>query len=262
MNLLKQYILSLPVEAGLTFGINDNVILKNIDISERLTRKGDISSKTFYMEFVKVDEDREELARNEFSFFKLNAEKIDFVEMNFNDQFNKLLNLSIVMYKNDEEALEKKLAEVNNDIFGSDEGLLELADDVFRFNSKTKSKQKVSAKQLKIAVEDLSDKLNKVFYEVLKDRTGKNSPLMYLLTVVDKAGYKQLPDEAVFVSLEEDELTIEAKYLSRKAAAEKPEVADEVGDEIDDEDLDALDDIGDVSDLDDLDDIGDLDEID
>jgi len=264
MNLLAKYIESLPIEVSMHFGVNDNIILNHIDISDRLTRKGDISPKNFFMEFLKLDTDGEAVQREEFSFFKLNAERMEFVEMNFNDQFNKLLGLSLVMFNNDEDALDAKMTEVNDTMFDEEDGILVLADELFRLNSPTKSKKtkKLKLSELKILVETLNTKLNEFFYAILKDRVGKeNSPKMSLLSVVDKKGYKQLPDEVDFVSLEKGVLGLDEKYLIRKAKAEEPEVADEVGDDIDENLSDDTSSAGNLDDLDDLDDLSDFDDI-
>lgn len=257
MNLLKLYIESLPIEVPMKFGVSGNVILNRLDIKDRLTRKGDISPKNFFMEFVLLDEDDEPSAREEFSFFKLNAEKMEYIEMNFNDQFNKLLTLAGVMYNNDAEALEAKMTAVNDSMFEEEDGLLIIADELFAHNSKTRGTKKKTLKQLKVQVEELNTSMNKFFYEVLKDLAGiETSPRMYILSTVDKNGYKQLPDEFDFVSLEDD-LVLDEKYLIRKATSEKPEVEDEVGDEVSDEMTDEIvddDDYGDIGDIDDLED--------
>jgi hypothetical protein len=260
MNLLKVYINSLPIEVSMRFGINKNVILNRIDIKDRLTKKGDISPKNFFMEFLQVDKDGDVVAREEFSFFKLNAERMEFVEMNFNDQFNKLLSLSLVMFNNDEEALDNKMSEVNNTMFDEEDGILVLADELFRLNSPTSKKtKKPKLSELKVLVEDLNVKLNEFFYAILKDKLGKEkSPKMSLLSVVDKKGYKQLPDEVEFVSLVKGELSLDEKYLIRKNKAEEPEVADEVGDNVDEN---LSDDVSFAGNLDDLDDMQDFDEI-
>jgi len=257
MNLLKLYIDSLPIEVPMKFGVNSNVILNHIDIKDHLTRKGDISPKNFFMEFLMLDDDGEPIAREEFSFFKLNGDKPDFLEMNFNDQFNKLLTLSMVMYEYDEEALEAKMEEVSEKLFGNSDGLTDMADELFAQNSKTLPKgKKLKAGAYKKAVEELNASLNEFFYEVLKDKVGLGtSPKMYLLSVIDKKGYKQLPDESDFVSLEDD-LVVTEKYISRKAAAEKPDIEDEVGDDIGD---DITDEVASVSD-DEFGDLGDLDD--
>jgi len=270
MNLLAKYISSLPIEVSMHFGVNDNIILNHIDISDRLTRKGDVSPKNFFMEFLKLDGDGEAVQREEFSFFKLNAERMEFVEMNFNDQFNKLLGLALVMFNNDEDALDAKMTEVNDTMFDVEDGILVLADDLFRLNSPTKGKKakKPKLSELKMLVEDLNTKLNEFFFGILKDNVGKeNSPKMSMLSVIDKKGYKQLPDEVEFVSLEQGVLGLDEKYLIRKAKSEEPEVADEVGDDVDEnlsddtsssgnlDDLDSVEDFDEIGDMDDLEDI-------
>lgn len=259
MNLLKLYIESLPIEVPMQFGVTGNVILNHLDIKDRLTRKGDISPKNFFMEFIHLDDDGEPTAREEFSFFKLNSERMDFIEMNFNDQFNKLLTLAGVMYNNDTVKLEAKMTEINDAMFDDEDGLLILADNLFAYNSKTRGKQKKkTAKVLKVEVETLNKKMNEFFYAVLQELVGiETSPRMFILSTVDKNGYKQLPDEFDFVSLE-DNLVLDEKYLIRKAASEKPEVEDEVGDDVGDEVTDDI--IDDIED-DNYGDIGDIDSI-
>ena len=266
MNLLETYINSLPIEVPMRFGINSKVKLNYIDIEDRLTRKGDISIKNFFMEFVKIDEDGDPIEREEFSFFKFNAEKLDFAEMNFNDQFNKLLTLGTVLFEDDIVAFEAKIDKVNADLFEDGADISTMADDIFRFNSKTLSKKKPKLRELKGMVETLNVNLNKFFHAVFKEKWGlDNSPEMELLSIVDKKGYKNLPDEADFVALEPGTLVLEAKYLRRKAASEKPERIDDVGDSITEDGIgdldsvvDALEDadvIGDIGSLDDLEDL-------
>lgn len=267
MNLLEIYINSLPLEVPMRFGINTKVKLNHVDIGDRVTRKGEVSMKCFFMEFLKVDDDGEAIEREEFSFFKFNAEKLDFAERNFNDQFNKLLALGTVLYQGDEDALETRAAEINAAMFGDDKDITDLADDIFIFNSKTAAKKKPKLRELKVMVEDLNVKLNEFFYALFEGKYGlDNSPEMDLISTVDKKGYKNLPDEAEFVSLVPGALSLEAKYLRRKEASEKPEKADDVGDGVSEEeigsmdtvveemgDVEALDDIGSMDDLEDMD---------
>jgi hypothetical protein len=263
MNLLEVYIDSLPIETSMKFGINSKVKLNHLDISDRLTRKGEVSPKNFFMEFLKVDDDGIAIEREEFSFFKFNAEKLDFAERNFNDQFNKLLNLGLVLYNNDENALEAKAKEISDKMFGKDKDITDLADDIFIFNSKTMAKKKPKLRKLKVMVEELNTKLNEFFYALFEGKYGlDNSPEMELISIVDKKGYKNLPDEAEFVSLIPGKLSLEMKYVRRKEASEKPEVEDEVGDEISQEGIgdleDLVDDIGVEGDLDSLGDLENL----
>ena len=269
MNLLQKYIESLPIDVAMSFGVNGHVKLNHIDIEDRLTRKGDISPKNFFMEFIKYDSDGEATQREEFSFFKLNAERMEFVEMNFNDQFNKLFHLCEVVYEYDADKLDEKMDAANDDLFDEVDGLLVMADELFSLNSPTKGvkggkkKKKPSLKELKPKVENLNNMLNLFFFNILKDKVeSKDVPEMKLLSTVDKKGYKQLPDEADFVCLMSEELLLHEKYLDRKTKAETPEVPDEVGDSIDDELTDdVVDSIGDIDTVGSLDDLGDLEDL-
>ena len=243
MNLLELYINSLPIEVAMQFGINSNVKLNHVDISDRLTRKGDVSIKTFFMEFIKIDADGDPIQREEFSFFKLNAEKLEFAEMNFNDQFNKLFHLGLLLFGEDEKVFEAKMDDVNAKVFKDTKftSILNMADSVFVFNSKTAGKKKPKLKDLAKLVENLNKKLNEFYFELYEGKWGiNNSPLMEIISTVDKKGYKNLPDEADFVALGSGTLVLDPKYLRRKEASEKPEVADEVGDEVSEDDLEDL----------------------
>jgi len=246
MNLLEVYIDSLPIDKYMDFGIHKNVILNAIDIKSRTTNKGELSKKNFFMEFLQLDKDGDPVERIEFDFFKLNAENKDYLEMNFYDQFNKLLHLSTVVY-DDDKALDAAFDAADKKVFKDEEdGLLEFADTVFEQTVKRLPKgKKMKIAEFKKAVEELNTKLNEVFYEVLKDKVGENSPKMILLVVVDAAGYRKMIDEAEFVLTSDEEASIDEKYFNRKRKSEEKDEPDDVGDEPDDDEYDDEDDTDD-----------------
>jgi len=257
MNYLEIYIDSLPIDARMKFGISKNVVLNHIDIEDRLTQKGEVSYNDFYMEFLAVDpESRNPLERVELSFSKLKIDDLDSAQYFFYKKFNKLNNLCTVMYNYDIAKLDKVGAKVSEKLFEDSEfnDIMEYADYIFAFNSKTLDRsEKPKKKELAAMVSDLAKKMNLFYYELLKNKVGKTkSPLFYLMVVVNKNNYLTLPDEDVFVAANKDELKLTSKYLNRKKKAEEADKPDDTDEELD-EDLNSLDD-DDTSSSDDSDD--------
>jgi hypothetical protein len=241
MNYLEIYINSLPLEIPMNFGINKPVILNAIDIEPRLTRKGDPHSKNFFMEFLKLDEEGKPYQREEFSFFKLRADKLEFLSDNFFDQFNKMYNLAQIYMPADElnKALQTTMEEIyKNNTTHND--LIDHLDYLVGTESKTIKKKKLTSAELLEEVEDLNENLNLFWYKILSKHIGENSKKLQLLTVVDKKGYKNLVDEVKFVSSLEDNLVIDIKYIKRKEASEKPIKADDIATDTASEEVDAL----------------------
>jgi len=267
MNYLKIYINSIPLKVPMSFGINKNVIFNGLDISDRINRKGEVSKKFCFIEMIKLDESDKPIGREEFGFFKLDSKNLSFAQSNFYSLFNKLFILSAAIYGDDEEALDAKMAEVSKEIYGKDGyDIADEANELFQYNSSTrdKKKKKPSQKEIEKMVDSLNVNVGKLFYGVLKDKAGiDNSPRLEILSVMDKKGYKGLPQEDDWVSNVEGTLSLDIKYNRFKEAAEKPDTPDEAGDEYSEEALDdIIDDDGEAGDLEEIDDLEEVEEID
>lgn len=229
MNFLEIYINSLPIEVNMNFGNNKSVIMNSIDISPRLTRKGDPHSKNFFMEFLKVDENGKAYQREEFSFFKLRSDKLEFLSDNFFDQFNKMYHISKLLIE--EDILEPLMISTMESLYKDNENhsdLITHMDSLISTESKTIPKKKLSGADLLGSVELLNKNLNEFWYTILKDVIGKDSPLLQLLTVVDNKGYKNLVDESKFIFEADADVKVSAKYLRRKEKSEAPIKADSI----------------------------------
>lgn len=244
MNLLQIYIESLPIEVAMNFGINKPIVLNYIDIEDRLTRKGDPHVKNFFMEFLKLNEDGEPFQREEFSFFKFRSDKLNFLNDNFIDQFNKLHELAKVIYEDNDKMYERITEVYNMSLFTESKyaTLYEQLDAIMANESKTIVKEdKMSRDEIVENVEDLNYKLNFFWKEVLRDKLGVDSTRLQLITVVDKKGYKNLPSEVKFVAGINDKLKFDSKYLRIKAKSENPVKVDKVGAGISEADIGNLD---------------------
>lgn len=270
MNYLQTYINSIPLKIPMAFGINKGVILNEIDISERKKENGESNKKFCFLELIKLDENDKPIGREEFGFFRLDSKNLSFAQNNFFSLFNKLFYLSSAMFNGDDEAFEGKISEIFTKIYGK-EGydILDEADELFKHANPIKNKKKPKQKDIELMVESLNTNVGVLFYELLKDKVGiGKSPKMEILSVIDKKGYKGLPQEDEWVSLEEDILKLDVKYLRYKEASEKPDTADDDGEEYSEENMEDItdddDDAGagdlDSMDFDDDDDIVDEDE--
>jgi len=253
MNYLNVYIKSIPLKIPMGFGVNKNVILNDLDITDRLNKKGEVSKKFCFIEMIKLDENDNPIGREEFGFFKLDSHNMSFAKDNFLSMFNKLYVLADAVYEGNEEAMEAKLAEVSKELYGKEDyDISDEANELFQFGGVTTKKLK--QKEVEKKIDSLNKNIAKLFYELLKDKFGiENSPRLEILSVIDKKGYKGLPAEDMWVTTNEGTLKVEAKYLRFKAAAEKPDTPEDVGEEFSDENLEDIveDDTADAGDIND-----------
>lgn len=235
MNLLKVFIESLPLEVQMNFGINGPVIINNIDITDRLTRKGDPHSKNFFMEFHKLDKEGTPFQREEFSFFKLRADKLKFLSDNFFDQFNKMYSFAKLFMSEEDlnEVIKSTMAAVYEDNENANyTDLIDHLDFILLNESRTiKPKEKLSPVELVVEVDKLNKNLNSFWFTILTPYFKNTETPFQLIVTVDKKGYKNLVDEVDFAFPVEESIALDMKYLHRKEQAEKPEKADTMDNE-------------------------------
>jgi len=253
--MINVYVKSRPVKYKLNFGINAPVIFSGLNTADRLTRDGSKSKMTGFIKFSKVDDENEIIAASEFSFFKLDATDLERTEKNFDSQFTKYMDIADVLYHDDD--LDAAITSATIEVFGKDGGDIDdAADALFAFNSKTlKKKAKKSKKDLTKMAIDLQNNLVAMFDKVLNKKAGiENSPKFHLLVVIDAKGYKKLPYDGHFISLEDD-LAIDPYYNNIKEEYDKPKTPDDIEGDLDDMnnidgDTDSLDEAaGDLNDL-------------
>ena len=224
MNNTLIFVNSAPSSYRLPFGINTNVVLKNVDNEIRRDKNGIKTTKNCYMTFMKVDaETNQSLAESTFSYF--NLEKPEYASQNLITQFNQISEIVSAVVPSD------SVMEVKQEIGGV------LAEHIETMKKIKGGKKNVSSKLLKelsAVQKDLSDK----FSDVIKPFLGDSGDKVALLIVTGPNGkFLDLPKiDKGFVIKEGTKkvLKLDKKYVDWYANKDKKEKAspDAMGDDI------------------------------
>jgi hypothetical protein len=181
MNLNRIFIDSAPVSADLDFGINQNVVLRKIDISPR-TYDGTIVKRNTFLTFTQVDpETRKGIKEHEYSFFNLNHES-DYVVDNYKSKIDKLASIAECLGIDEVDFEEKLDSELDAEGIPMDVNLGDAC------------KTPKGAEQVDRAITN-------AFYSLVKNKVGLDGPLLRLKTTSDKRGYLELPNFNSFIEL-------------------------------------------------------------
>ena len=242
-NLTNVFMESAPARFKLSFGVNDNVILKSISNEIKRDKNGVRINKICYMTFAKVDvdNDRKSLAETTFSYFVI--DKATYAQKGLSHQILQLIEVAKAVAPAD------KVGEVISNINAV------LVKDASVFEKVAKA---VSAPDPKLTKEitRVQTALSEAFAEAIEPYLNENSELVQLLVVTGSNGqFLDLPrEDKGFIAKMTDsrKLTIDSKYVRWYAEKDKKktDVADDIGgDEIidetevlieDDQDLDGI----------------------
>lgn len=231
MNLTNILVKSLPVSVFLSFGVNKNVILKNVDTSIRRDENGLALKKNCFLTFSKIDpETKKIVAESTFSYFNIDKERPNYAFQNFIHQYTQLTEIMQAVVPVDK--LEEALMPLFNVITDNQDLIVKI---------KTK---KLKPKDIDEVV-DLQLKISKAFGEGIKDFLGFNGDVVDLLVVTSSNGrFLDLPkeDKGFICKTGTKRLTIAGKYITfyenrNKVETDNPDEIEGEGDELMDEDM-------------------------
>lgn len=223
-NLTNIFMESAPARFKLSFGINENVILKNISNEQRRDRNGVLINKTCYMTFAKVDleNDNKSLAETTFSYFTI--DKPAYAQKGLSHQVLQLIEIARAIVPAD------KVMEV----LGNINAVLAADKDVF---SQVASAASAPSPKLTKEITRIQGALSEAFAEAVTPYLNKASELVNLLVVTGPNGqFLDLPrEDKGFITKVTGgrKLTIDSKYIRWHAEKDKKktEVADNIGDD-------------------------------
>lgn len=242
-NLTNVFMESAPARFKLSFGINEDVVLKSISNEPRRDRNGVLINKSCYMTFAKIDleNDRKSLAETTFSYFKI--DKPAYAQKGLSHQVLQLMEIAKAIVPAD------KVGEVIGNINAV------LAADAEVFQKVAGSKSAPDPKLTK-EITRIQGALSEAFETAITPYLNENSELVSLLVVTGPNGqFLDLPrEDKGFISKKEGgrPLTIDSKYVRWHAEKDKKKTAeaDNIGDDEiiaedevlieDDQDLDGI----------------------
>ena len=206
MSVLRDFINSAPIKVDLDFGVNTNVVLRNVSIEPRMYQGTQIRRNTF-MTFTQVNPiTRKAIKEHEYSFFNLNHES-EYVNQNMYGKLTKLVSIIEAL------GLDTVAAEV---IF--EKSLLTHGVSEVEKHVKTLKGAKL-----------IDEALSTAFNSVIKETVGLDGPLVHFKTTVDKKGYLELPLYNDFIQPvvegEKIKLKLVMKEIRAKEEAEKTKTA-------------------------------------
>lgn len=234
---------SAPARFKLSFGINENVVLKSVSNEPRRDRNGVLINKSCYMTFAQVDleNDRKSLAETTFSYFTI--DKPAYAQKGLSHQVLQLIEIARAIAP----------ADKVNEVIGNINAVLVADKDVF---SQVASATAAPSPKLTKEITRIQGALSEAFAKAINPYLNEGSDLVSLLVVTGPNGqFLDLPrEDKGFISKMEGgrKLTIDSKYVRWHAEKDKKktEVADDIGsDEIidetevlieDDQDLDGI----------------------
>ncbi len=162
MSLFREIVETAPITNTLEFGYNHNLVIKNVDIGQRL-RKGIPVSQNTFITYSKVNpETREVLAETELSYWNLKPGK--WAEDNFIDQYNSLLAVVKAVGADAEKFMDSIDSELDTE----------------NIDKLVKDKKSCTEAQ---------ETLSKIFYDSVKDHVGLQSTLLKGKFVMNESGF-------------------------------------------------------------------------
>jgi len=174
-NIFKDFVLSRPVKTPLDFGHNTNIVIEEVDFTQR-KKKGIVVKANTFIRLTKVDENRSPIASTEINFWDLDPTK-DFVYENFISQFSVLCGIV--------DAIGGDSEKYESDVLGVVEGNDD--NEMLKFLK--------NATNAKVA----QDGLVSAFQEQINGKIGLNSTLLKCKMVSNKSGFLQPANDIMWI---------------------------------------------------------------
>lgn len=243
-NITKIFLDTAPVETRLSFGVNDNVVLKSISNKERRNKDGIVINSLFNMTFVKYNEEDRVIAESLFNYFV--ADNADYAASNLIHQIMQIFSIArAVVPAND---VNNILSDMNK-FLGSEDIL-----PTIKLAGALNKKGKIATKKEVAAIVTTQRAVLEEFTTILTPFLGDNSDRVSLLVVTGSNGkFLGLPREDTgFIKKSGKKIAIDKKYhtwYAKRNVKEKANADNIGGDEVIDVasvQFDASGDLGDI----------------